>query len=514
MTNLKGTAPFESQISLGIELGAGPGKHAIPITASDAQPLVQSQNFNLSIQNTIPGSPGLVSPEPGATNMPRQPVFRWDVLAQTYEYRFQLADNPLFKQPLTSEANLVGPSVSPGLELAPDGCYWWRAGGDNACGSGAWSAPAHFSTIKLNQDFADDMENGGSQWSEAVTAGQTHWIISSGEAHSGSYAWHIPDPDSASDSQLWTAKPLPIQAGSQLSFWHLYQFEVGGFDGAVLEISTDGGATWSDLGSNITASGYTGSIDSRFGNPLVGRQAWTGKVDSWTQVTVDLSAYAGKMAQVRWRVGSDASIGDVSWGWWVDDVLLTSTAAELPPPTLNGVSSDTVSGLAATPLSINGSGLTGTVALQLGDTWLLSTTLVSSQTVEAVVPQCMLSGTYTLSLYNGDCQKTDLPNAVTIIRNDHAFASIEVGLPVIYEPITFTAVVSSTGPLSYQWDFGGPGHGSRLDSATPVFTYVRGGSYWVSLTVSGSGCPILVKRRVTVAAYNGYLPLILQSLQP
>jgi hypothetical protein len=514
MTDLKGTAPFESQISLGVELGAGLGNHAIPITALDAQSLMQSQTLNLSIENTIPGLPGLVSPAPGAINMPLQPVFQWDPSAQTYEYRFQLADNPLFKQPLNSEANLVGPSAFLGLELAPDSCYWWRAGGDNACGSSAWSLPAHFSTLKLNQDFADDIENGSSQWSEAVTIGATHWSITPGETHSGSHAWRIPDPGNTSDSQLWTTTPFPTQASSRLTFWHLYQFEPGGFDGAVLEISTDGGATWSDLGSNITTAGYTGVVDGRFGkeNPLAGRQAWIGKVDTWTQVTVDLSAYAGNMAQVRWRIGSDASVGDA--GWAVDDVLLTSTAAELPPPALSGVSSDTVSGLAATPLIINGSGLTGTVALQLGDTWLLSTTLVSSNIVEAVIPQCMSSGTYTLSLYNGDCQETDLPNAVTIIRNDHTFASIEVGSPVIYEPITFTAVVSGVEPLTYQWDFGGPGYGSGLDSATPIFTYVRGGNYWVSLTIGGTGCPILVKRRVTVAVYNGYLPLIVQALEP
>ena len=89
-----------------------------------------------------------------------------------------------------------------------------------------------------------------------------------------------------------------------LSFWHRYQIE-GGFDGAVLEISTDGGGTWSDLGPYITANGYTGTISTNYRNPLGGQPAWTGDLTTWTEVTVDLSSFAGQSVNIRWRLGSD-----------------------------------------------------------------------------------------------------------------------------------------------------------------------------------------------------------------
>ena len=41
---------------------------------------------------------------------------------------------------------------------------------------------------------------------------------------------------------------VAITAGSELTFWHLYDFE-NTYDGAVLEYSTNGGSTWTLLGA-------------------------------------------------------------------------------------------------------------------------------------------------------------------------------------------------------------------------------------------------------------------------
>lgn len=77
-------------------------------------------------------------------------------------------------------------------------------------------------------------------------------------------------------------------------------------------------------------------------------------------------------------------------------------------------------------MQISGSGFITTPSLQLGDTWLLSATMVSSTTLDAVVPAGMASGTYTLTLYNGDCQEAVLVNAFAIYSDE-----IDVYLPLI-----------------------------------------------------------------------------------
>ena len=59
-----------------------------------------------------------------------------------------------------------------------------------------------------------------------------------------------------------------VSAGiAALSFWHDFFLE-SGWDGGVVEISTDGGATWKDLGPHMTANGYPGSVSGYYGNPL------------------------------------------------------------------------------------------------------------------------------------------------------------------------------------------------------------------------------------------------------
>ena len=112
-----------------------------------------------------------------------------------------------------------------------------------------------------------------------------------------------------------------------LTFWHSYDFEVGsgttGYDGGVLEISVNGGTTWTDLGAAITAGGYTHTISSSFGNPLAGRQAWSGAKTAFSQVSVNLSTYAGAGRLIRWRMGCDSS--SAKGPWYVDDIQITDT---------------------------------------------------------------------------------------------------------------------------------------------------------------------------------------------
>jgi hypothetical protein len=101
-----------------------------------------------------------------------------------------------------------------------------------------------------------------------------------------------------------------------LSFWHAFQLELG-YDGAVIEVSTDGGATWSDLGPSIRRGGY---VDVVSGNPLGDRMAWTGQRSSaMSEVEVDLTAWAGPGRTFRFRIASDASSVD-GFGWFIDDI--------------------------------------------------------------------------------------------------------------------------------------------------------------------------------------------------
>jgi hypothetical protein len=142
----------------------------------------------------------------------------------------------------------------------------------------------------------------------------------------------VDDPATISDKQLLSPNiPLICDAGAvDVSFQNNFNFQ-DGFDGGVLEVSYDGGLTFQDVlavGGTFVEGGYNGTINSCCGNPLAGRQAWTGNSAGFIDTTV-VSLPGGCLNQliVRWRMGSDSSVSGE--GWRIDNVHIT--ACNRPP---------------------------------------------------------------------------------------------------------------------------------------------------------------------------------------
>ena len=112
---------------------------------------------------------------------------------------------------------------------------------------------------------------------------------------------------------------------------HPFPFLMELFDGGVLEVSYDDGLTFHDVlaaGGTFVLGGYNGTINSCCGNPLAGRQAWTGNSTGFIDTTV-VSLPGGCLSQfiVRWRMGSDGSVSGE--GWRIDNVEIAQCN---PPP--------------------------------------------------------------------------------------------------------------------------------------------------------------------------------------
>ena len=152
------------------------------------------------------------------------------------------------------------------------------------------------------------------------------------------------DPDWITDQQLNSPSVSVVTSNALLSFRHYYYTE-SGYDGGVLEIALGGGAFTDILGAggSFARGGYNGTISSSYENPLAGRNAWTGNSGAFTTTLVNLpAAAAGNTVQLRWRLGSDDSVGVT--GWYVDTVLLIdgySCCVGLPPVILSGMTCDT-----------------------------------------------------------------------------------------------------------------------------------------------------------------------------
>lgn len=404
-------APFTSDLALGVAAGTPAGDYPVTVLASDGSLTLDAQ-VAVRLRSGSPAAPLLVSPADGATDQALAPVLDWDAAQQATTYSLQLAKSPLFTAPVVDVTGIPATAFATLSPLDGGTCYWWHVQGENACGVGPWAEPFHFATVALANGFSDDMESGSGQWTHQAAQGIDHWAISTAQAHSPTHAWFVPDDSALTDTRLWNTAAVPVGAGSTLTFWHRFQFEGTAFDGSVLEISTDGGASWADLGAYITANGYNGTIESGYSNPLAGRAAWTGDLTTWTEVSVNLSAFSGQSAQIRWRLGCDSSVSDV--GWYIDDVQITAPLPPNPAPTLTTIDPGSGSPEESTPVTIAGTNFAGVPSLRLGATWLLDVVRVSPTQLTAVVPAGMAAGTYDLVLYNGDCQQATLPDAFTV----------------------------------------------------------------------------------------------------
>jgi hypothetical protein len=176
----------------------------------------------------------------------------------------------------------------------------------------------------------DEIPHGSS--GETFEASVSPWTTSgTAEALPDISAWHIRqitpvehravevDSNAITDKSL-ISPVMSVGTGAfSISFEQRYFFDYYGgappawYDGMVVEISGDGGVSWADIGAKATP-GYDHVLHTGSGNPLAGRSAYTGisvNYPNFRSVTVNLgTAYAGKNVQIRFRVGTDDTVGD------------------------------------------------------------------------------------------------------------------------------------------------------------------------------------------------------------
>ena len=147
---------------------------------------------------------------------------------------------------------------------------------------------------------ADDFESGLATWQATGS-----WALTTSRAVSPTHS--ATDTPGAyytnnSDSALTLASSITLAATPRpaLAFHHAHELE-NQYDFARVEISTNGGATW----SSTPLASYTGN------RAVMAREQ------------IDLSSFTGETnAKIRFRMTSDSSI--VMDGWYLDDVVIGS----------------------------------------------------------------------------------------------------------------------------------------------------------------------------------------------
>lgn len=164
----------------------------------------------------------------------------------------------------------------------------------------------------------DDMENGPFNWT--ATYGLNQFVWTNTDAYSGSYSWFAVDPDNPSEQILTLNQDIDVQSGMLLQFTHRFRTEAT-FDAGVVEMSTDGGLSWTNIGPLMTQNGYTDNIPLG-NNPSIAGFAFGGNSQGFIATRANLTPLAGNTARLRFRFSSDIASGGE--GWFIDDVVLAT----------------------------------------------------------------------------------------------------------------------------------------------------------------------------------------------
>ncbi len=154
------------------------------------------------------------------------------------------------------------------------------------------------------------------------------WYLSNTNASAGTLSYRNSAPGSLLYSPdvcaAVTTPSLAITAGAMLSYKARFNLEQN-WDGVIVEISTNNGATWAGL---PPAAGYPGTLSATQGNACgypATQGAFTGSsANAFVTASSDLASFAGQNARIRWRFTADSGAEEL--GFFLDEVQITNSS--------------------------------------------------------------------------------------------------------------------------------------------------------------------------------------------
>ncbi|MGB0514721.1 MAG: hypothetical protein ACPGJE_07770, partial [Wenzhouxiangellaceae bacterium] len=307
-----------SLLQLTVDPTAAAGDTALTVLGTAAGATDRTTDLLLTVNTALPGAATLTLPANGAMDIGFQPMLEWTASSQVESYLVEIATDAGFTNVVYSATEpTTMHTVATPLNSSTE--YFWRVTPSNFCGDAAPSATFTFTTQFAPGDcpigeatlsvFVDDMENGPNGWTLGAGSTQNTWQQTTTNPFSGTTAWNAENVATISDQRLVSpAIQLPNASLTPLTlrFQNFQEIEddAGGgacWDAALLEISTDGGANWTQLESEILVRDYDGVVNNfaTGPNPLVGSNAWCGDPRDYEDYSVDLAAFAGQEVQFR-----------------------------------------------------------------------------------------------------------------------------------------------------------------------------------------------------------------------
>lgn len=182
----------------------------------------------------------------------------------------------------------------------------------------------------------DDSADSPGFWKHKAVIGVDGWHISEEDFYSSPSSWKCGSGDIEEDypnmmEATLTSPPLCLGENSKLSFWYSIDAEAGSTypywaeDGAVVEISTDGGDSWTIISPEDNYPCRASASNTIFLDPY--QRCYSGQ-RGWEFEEYDLSPFSGPVS-IRFHFASNEQYGFD--GIYLDDIVISTeryTAAE------------------------------------------------------------------------------------------------------------------------------------------------------------------------------------------
>lgn len=211
--------------------------------------------------------------------------------------------------------------------------YWITAVDASEAAHSSRFPPQGVVRLDLVQELVEDFEPGAAAWTHTpiVSGRPDPWHVSShfNRTPGGRQAWwcgSTMDEYPTSTAAALVTDWYRIGSGAQASIWSWIDAEENGprmaFDGAIVEIQREGAGFWERLEPR---DGYTHTMSNTAGSNVLppGTPCLSGSSGGWRLLELDLAAWAGERARLRFVFGSDnvASFSPLQ-GWLLDDFQL------------------------------------------------------------------------------------------------------------------------------------------------------------------------------------------------
>jgi immune inhibitor A len=194
----------------------------------------------------------------------------------------------------------------------------WVKAGDNM----AVVSAGDLTKTPINLRLEQSARWGGTGTLNAIRVNLPQKLFFTNTPYSGAWEWFGGKADEI-DTTLVRTVDLTGKTSATLSFWTWYDIEEF-WDFGFVQVSTDGGATWTSLPIAGTTSTFDPSGMPEIQANLPG---FTGNSGGWVSKTADLSAYANQTIMLQFRYMTDW--GTSMAGFFVDDISVVADGSPL-----------------------------------------------------------------------------------------------------------------------------------------------------------------------------------------